>query len=627
MAYISKIAIGNSTYDLKGYPTLIPCAYCNTAAATAAKTAVCTDYTLTSKTYLHVLIKTANSSSGKITLNVNGKGAKDIWINGAVSSASNYTLPAGSYIAYYDGSKYLFRTDGKLVTSDLIAGLGTAAVKDVPSSGDASSTQVVMGNDSRLTDSRTPKSHTHGNIQNDGTLQSSDITIANGDKLIVTDASDSNKVARTSISFDGSTTSQALSKKGTWASFLPSSGGTVSGNVLIRKTSVQTDPDTDDPAQLMLRATYTPTGGSAINSSATIRAYSDRGAGNGSNLVIQPGGNLFIGSGESPEAHYALYKNSGTERTFITADSDINIQAGGNNPIGNRKGLKIQTDGSVVPNVADNATTNSGSIGTSDYKWANIYATSLNGVTIGDSPKFTDTNTKVTQTNDTSNNKSYRVLFSNSNDNTTKDDTARKNPYLLYNPSGNLLQVGDDSHYGYVTSTYLTARNGLQAGTYVSIGDASSNIVVFEKDSGVSGSVTVTSPTVSGKLAITDDTKLKKIGTFSDITGHKLVTKSGATEIQFVVKMPVAISEKADINMVLTIPTEAVTRSDAGNKNPGNYQSLRQGYYYASTAFGTVCILVWLRTTDNYIYCKLNEVYQNSTTNQASSSSYEVYYR
>ena len=51
-------------------------------------------------------------------------------------------------------------------------------------------------------------SHTHGNIANGGTLQTNDITIANGDKLVVTDSSDSSKVARASISFDGSTTTQ-----------------------------------------------------------------------------------------------------------------------------------------------------------------------------------------------------------------------------------------------------------------------------------------------------------------------------------------------------------------------------------------------------------------------------------
>lgn len=39
-------------------------------------------------------------------------------------------------------------------------GLGTAAVKDVPASGDATSGQVVLGTDSRLTDSRVPLAHT-----------------------------------------------------------------------------------------------------------------------------------------------------------------------------------------------------------------------------------------------------------------------------------------------------------------------------------------------------------------------------------------------------------------------------------------------------------------------------------
>lgn len=39
--------------------------------------------------------------------------------------------------------------------------LGTAAAKDVPASGDASSAQVVLGSDTRLTDARTPVSHTH----------------------------------------------------------------------------------------------------------------------------------------------------------------------------------------------------------------------------------------------------------------------------------------------------------------------------------------------------------------------------------------------------------------------------------------------------------------------------------
>ena len=65
--------------------------------------------------------------------------------------------------------------------------------------------------------------HTHGNITNTGALQTNDITIASGDKLVVTDTSNSGKIARTSISFDGTTTNTALTPKGTFERFLQSS--------------------------------------------------------------------------------------------------------------------------------------------------------------------------------------------------------------------------------------------------------------------------------------------------------------------------------------------------------------------------------------------------------------------
>jgi len=94
-------------------PDTISCAYCTTAAGTAAKVASCSGYVLTAKTWILVIITTANTSASALTLNINGKGAKTIYINGAVSSASNYTLPAGSYLVYYN-SYYYFRTDGTL---------------------------------------------------------------------------------------------------------------------------------------------------------------------------------------------------------------------------------------------------------------------------------------------------------------------------------------------------------------------------------------------------------------------------------------------------------------------------------------------------------------------------------
>ena len=69
-------------------------------------------------------------------------------------------------------------------------------------------------------DGKASSTHTHGNIQNGGTLQTNDVTIANGDKLVITDSSDNNKVARASLSFDGSTATKALTKRGTFEDFV-----------------------------------------------------------------------------------------------------------------------------------------------------------------------------------------------------------------------------------------------------------------------------------------------------------------------------------------------------------------------------------------------------------------------
>lgn len=92
----------------------VPAAHCTTAAGTAAKTATYTYYTATANRYVYVTFRYANSKAGAITLNINSTGAKPIYINGSASSASNYTLPAGAYLAYYDGSNYHIRTDGVL---------------------------------------------------------------------------------------------------------------------------------------------------------------------------------------------------------------------------------------------------------------------------------------------------------------------------------------------------------------------------------------------------------------------------------------------------------------------------------------------------------------------------------
>ena len=97
----------NTTY----YTTAVQC---TTAAATAAKTGTCSYYNLNSNRYFVLMMAYANTAKSALTLNIKGNGAKPIYINGTASSDSNYTLPAGMYVVYYNGTNYYLRTDGYL---------------------------------------------------------------------------------------------------------------------------------------------------------------------------------------------------------------------------------------------------------------------------------------------------------------------------------------------------------------------------------------------------------------------------------------------------------------------------------------------------------------------------------
>lgn len=91
--------------------------------------------------------------------------------------------------------------------------------------------------------------HSHGNITNAGVL-SSDITIANGDQLVVTDKDSSTayQIARSPIKFDASTTTKALTPKGTWETFLQSHQSVADNNPTLAwstKSKVATIGSTD----------------------------------------------------------------------------------------------------------------------------------------------------------------------------------------------------------------------------------------------------------------------------------------------------------------------------------------------------------------------------------------------
>ena len=251
----SSITFGTSTTTYLrndgtwGTPTdtnTVPSAYCDTAAGTAAKTAVCTDWTLTAKSYIQVVIKNANTYNGALTLSINGTAAKPVYINNAVSSSSNKTLPAGSYFVYYDGTNYYFQTDGYLRTGGVVlgvpdnaqtpmlifqratltdnyndwgfydsGGLLYLAQRGSGSSGwtDTRATFTQSGCTLSGTTSGTFSGNITGNINGKSSLSAA--AVASGDALLIADSSNSNKITPSTTTF-GTATTTYLRNDGTW---------------------------------------------------------------------------------------------------------------------------------------------------------------------------------------------------------------------------------------------------------------------------------------------------------------------------------------------------------------------------------------------------------------------------
>ena len=139
-------------------------------------------------------------------------------------------------------SRFLNKIHGTIEDSDKVGG------HEPPASGDATSTQVVLGNDSRLTDSRTPTAHTHGNIQNGGTISSTAVTPADTDYLLMSDASNSGKIER-GVAI-GTDTTKFLRNDGTWqtppgATYTAGTGIQISSNTISTKDSEISPQDTN----------------------------------------------------------------------------------------------------------------------------------------------------------------------------------------------------------------------------------------------------------------------------------------------------------------------------------------------------------------------------------------------
>lgn len=157
-------------------------------------TALTGDGTASGTGSVTLTLATVNSSPGTIgdaahtgVPTINGKGLVTAWTNTAIAIAQSAVSGLASALSALTSAVaacLVASNNLSDLTSDSTArtnlGLGTAAVKDVPASGNASSGQVVLGNDSRL-----------GGGGGGGTAyDTNNSSFAAGDSLTVTHASD-----------------------------------------------------------------------------------------------------------------------------------------------------------------------------------------------------------------------------------------------------------------------------------------------------------------------------------------------------------------------------------------------------------------------------------------------------
>ena len=250
-SYIGQVTIGSDTSPVGS--TLF--GICGTAAATADKTVktgnsgdsgVLTAFdNLATGVTIHVKFTNGNTATAP-TLSVGTMNTKPLIKNpnGTLFFAQNSIISLT-----YDGTDWVVNasqaTPGTVEqtydssSSNSISGAGVAnafttlvdTLTGSPGSGKTitafdqvdGKVSATFGNISITKSQVSDFSHTHGNITNDGKLSNTDASIANNDQLVIIDATDnSGRIAKASLKFNGSTTTTALTPKGTWESFVKS---------------------------------------------------------------------------------------------------------------------------------------------------------------------------------------------------------------------------------------------------------------------------------------------------------------------------------------------------------------------------------------------------------------------
>lgn len=216
MADISKITVDNVNYDIKDASA--PLRQFSNYSKTGTLPITSSDNT---QTAIGKLENAVNANQTNIL------SVEDMITDKEFDSTQSYSI---GDVVTYEHKLYKFKSahSGAWSTSD-VDQITVIAYVDDHSGGGGGAVSGVKGNaestfrtgDVNLTCDNigaSPNDHSHGSIGRNGDI-SDDVTIGNNDKLLIKDYSDSNRIKTSSVSFDGATSSQCLTKAGTWASF------------------------------------------------------------------------------------------------------------------------------------------------------------------------------------------------------------------------------------------------------------------------------------------------------------------------------------------------------------------------------------------------------------------------
>ena len=370
---------------------------CDTAAATAAKTVSITTGTFALEAGSTIAVKFTNANTANSpTLNVNSKGAKNVWVNGArITSGANKALLKGTVVFVYDGSVWNLIGNYYDTTYTLATVATSGSYNDLSNTPTIPSAVAVKGN--------AESNYRTGNVN---------LTPANIGALALT-------------------------------------GGTVTGNVRIAKTG--TDSSVNSYLYLGNNTAAASGGARGIIDIFSSNTYRTRIYHDTSNMQLTDDRVLYL-----PNVDGTILTSAGgtlTGNLEIQASSGNSQISLGNNTSDGIIGLYNSDSGAYVAITPGTLTTNR-TITVPDVNGVFAYK----GEDLADfdnsNTKFITSDKQVGQTyTNNTNNHDYSILFSNTYNKQTssENNTARKGDFF-FNPYYCRIYLRGTS-YAYIQSS------------------------------------------------------------------------------------------------------------------------------------------------------------------------------